>query len=387
MLAFRLKMPMNKDLTFEWADLIFERHIRPASCILGVLKGEGIGPEVMSEALKVLSAVREVSTCKIEISVGGPIGLEAESQCGKPLPDETRKYCADIFSRGGAILAGPGGGRFVYDLRRNFDLFCKINPLKPINEVSGAARIKQERLSNTDIVIVRDNSSGVYQGTESVELDGEKRVKGLYEHREVDVRRIITVAARVAARRSGKMMVVLKDGGLPQFSNLWRECADKIAEQYRVECSFANVDFAAYLLIQQAQELDVIVTSNLFGDILADLGGVLLGSRGMCYSGNFSASSAAVYQTNHGAAYDLAGKDIANPIGQILSLAMLLRESFGLVRESDIVASAIRNVLREGWRTSDISETGCRLAGTREMGDLISDAVVRNNRRVGILSN
>ena len=165
-----------------------------------------------------------------------------------------------------------------------------------------------------------------------------------------------------------------KDGGVPAISEIWRDCAVAAARAAGVECSFANVDLAAYLLIQHAHNLDVIVAPNLFGDVLADLGAVLLGSRGVSYSGNFSSRGAAVYQTNHGAALDLAGTDRANPMGQIFSLAMLLHESFGLTREAALIENAVSQVWREGWRTQDIAAPRHRVVGCEKMGDLVADA-------------
>ena len=367
--------------TIRWSDFIIDnpvcRQSQSDTCIIGVLKGEGIGPEVTAEALKVLSAIEEVAHRRFEVYSGGEIGLEAEIKYGASLPDQTSEFCRDMFSKGGAILAGPGGGRFVYNLRKRFDLFCKINPLKPIIELNGASRVKPEYIRGADIIIVRDNIAGSYQGKQSLEEGEQKIARCSFEYEEKNVRRIVEVAARIAASRSGRMMVVLKDGGLPSFSQLWRECATEIARRHAVDCSYANIDYAAYLLIQQARDLDVIVTSNLFGDVLSDLGGVLLGSRGMCYSGNFAADSSAVYQTNHGAAYDLAGKDAANPIAQILSLAMLLSESFSLARESSLIHKAVKAVLRDDWRTFDINEQSRRVVGTRQMGDLIAAAVIK----------
>ena len=141
--------------------------------------------------------------------------------------------------------------------------------------------------------------------------------------------------------------------------------------------SVLNIDLMAYRLLQEPKGFDVVVTPNLFGDILADLGAVLLGSRGLSYSGNFSGSGAAVYQTNHGAGYDLVGKNEANPVGQVFSLAMLLRESFGLVQEPLLMEEAVAEVWRQGWRTPDLTENGCRIIGTEEMGARIADALVR----------
>ncbi len=158
---------------------------------------------------------------------------------------------------------------------------------------------------------------------------------------------------------------------------MWKDCAGRAAEREGVDCECLDVDYAAYRLIQQPGAFDVVVASNVFGDILADLCGVLMGSRGLTHGASFSAAGAAVYQTNHGAAHDLAGADRANPVGQILSLAMMLRESFGLPREAALIEGAVAEVWRQGWRTEDLAGDGRRVAGTRRMGELVAAALQR----------
>jgi 3-isopropylmalate dehydrogenase len=159
---------------------------------------------------------------------------------------------------------------------------------------------------------------------------------------------------------------------------LWRACAEQIAAEEGVECLFLDIDHAAYHLLQHARDLDLLVAPNLFGDILCDLGGVLMGSRGLTYSANFTPAGAGVYQTNHGAAYDLAGTDRANPAGQILSLAMLLHESCGLSREAGLIERALADVWKRGFRTADLDLPGARVIGTREMAERVADAVVEH---------
>jgi len=383
--------PLKRDLFCQpnmWSDLVFDTPVRdrqmPASPMLGVLKGEGVGPEVIQAALNVLSAVESIGSKKFDISFGGPIGIEAELQSGKPLSDEVTDFCRNIFSQYGAVMAGPGGGRFVYDLRKQFDLFCKLSPLKVFEEIITAAHINPEHIRNVDILLIRENVSGIYQGQWSeISTPNEGRsATQFFLYTEKQVRRIIEIAARIASRRRGKMSVVIKDGGIPAISKLWRDCAIDIASNIGIEHFMLNVDHAAYCLIQNPKDFDVVVAPNLFGDILADLGAVLLGSRGLSYSGNYASDGAAVYQTNHGAAYDLVGKNEANPVGQIFSLAMLLRESFGLVSEACLIEDAVADVWRKGWRTADLMETGCRLAGTAEMGNLITENVIRLSKRI-----
>jgi 3-isopropylmalate dehydrogenase len=368
--------------TPRWTDCIFDSSISASTShgpfLIGVLPGEGIGPEVIRTALQALNALEQTSHRRFEIRFGGPIGLEAEARHGVSLCEEVVAFCREIFAEGGAILAGPGGGRFVYDLRRQFDLFCKLVPLRPADELVDAGRLKPEHVRGVDILVVRENGSGLYQGHwyESDAAGEGKKVEHRFHYTEREVRRIVDVGARIAACRRGRMTVVVKDGGVPGITRLWRHAGAEAAGRAGVQGSFLNVDYEAYRLIQHPQAIDVIVAPNLFGDILADAGAVLLGSRGLSFSGNFSSEGAAVYQTNHGAAYDLTGTDRANPAGQILSLAMLLRESFGLLSEAELLESALAAVWRDGWRTEDLTERGCRLAGTRQMGDLVARAVL-----------
>ena len=206
------------------------------------------------------------------------------------------------------------------------------------------------------------------------------------------MRDILRVAAGVAKRRKNRLSVVYKESGLPSISDLWKSCAEEIGDEFKLDWEMVDVDYAAYRLIKDARDIDVIAAPNLFGDILSDLGALLLGSRGMSFSGNFSKTGAAVYQTNHGAGYDLAGTDRANPIGQILSLSMLLRESMGLIPEADLVELAIQEVLGQGYRTFDIYEDGCQVVGTRELGERIANQILTTKGHVkdeftGIIAN
>lgn len=343
--------------------------------LIGVLPGEGIGPAVIDAALEVLSAVGSVSGRAFEVRFGGEIGLDAVALSGQALSRDVTAFCSEVFAAGGAMLAGPGGGRFVYDLRRTFDLFCKLNPLRSFEELRGASRLKPDAVAGVDLVVVRENLGGLYQGaSEGVPRPGRKVVH-TFSSSEDEARRIIEAGARLARQRRGRLAVVVKASGLPELSALWRDCARDAAMANGVDCAFLDIDYAAYQLLQAPRDLDVIVAPNCFGDILADLGGVLMGSRGLTYGASFSTGGAAVYQTNHGAAYDLAGTDRANPAGQILSLAMMLRESFSLSEEADLIEEALLQVWREGWRTADLAEPGCRLVGTRDMARCVTGAV------------
>jgi len=348
--------------------------------LIGVLPGEGVGPELVRSALLVLKALEEQAP-PFEVRFGGSIGLEAQQQAGCALTADVTEFCEEIFGAGGAILAGPGGGRFVYDLRRRFDLFCKLVPLRVSPALAGAGRLRREGVLDVDILLVRENVGGTYQGTwrEMTCLDGERTSEHTFSYTESQVRRILRVAARLAAGRRGDLAVVLKEGGLPAQSGLWRDIGQAEADRAGVRVSFVNVDLAAYRLIQEPRTFDVVAASNLFGDVLADLGGVLLGSRGLGFSGNFSGSGAAVYQTNHGGARDVAGQDRANPAAQILSLAMLLRESFGYFDLASRIETALEEVWESGIVTFDLAGGGRKVVGTAEMTARVAEAVAHAN--------
>jgi 3-isopropylmalate dehydrogenase len=357
--------------------------------LIGVIEGCGIGPDVVTAALRVLAAVEQATGLKFELRHGGPVGEEAEKQFGSVFPESTAQFFADIFERGGAILNGPGGGRFVYDLRQRFDLFCKFAPVQPWPELARETQISTDDLARLDMLIVRDNSGGVYQGSwKTRETDSGKFAEHTFHYTEAQVQRLAEVAARAAAARQGKMHVIIKDGGVPSISTLWREVSVAAARKHSVETLFMNIDLAAYEFIRNPSRFDVVLTPNLFGDILVDITGALLGSRGVTFSGNYDAAGHGVYQTNHGCAHDLAGADVANPAGQILSLAMMLRESFSLPDAAALMENALAETWREGWRTADIAEPGCDVVGTRTMTEKICHKVLqlaekpRNEARV-----
>ena len=369
--------------TRRWTDAVFRERPRASGTLnVGVLPGEGVGPDVIAAALTVLSAVESVSDARFATRTGGAIGRAAEASSGRALTEDVCGFCDDVFERGGAVLAGPGGGRFVYDLRRRFDLFCKISPLQPIAALMDAGRLKAQSVAGADILLVRENVGGVYQGEwrETADEREGRLCEHSFRYSERQVRRILGVAARLAAARRGRLSVVIKDSGVPGMSGLWRDLGREEAASAGVEVGFVDIDLAAYRLMQEPLTFDVIAAPNLFGDVLADLGAVLLASRGVSFSGNFSDAGAAVYQTNHGSAHDLAGQGRANPLGQVASLAMMLRESFGLAREAGWIDAAVEEVMRHGFRTFDVAEPGTTVVGTAEMGERIAAAVRRQAR-------
>ena len=331
--------------------------------VLGVVLGEGIGPEVVEAALIVLDAATRRAGLRFDVRRG------RESD-GRHI-EECVEFCRSIFTAGGAVLCGPMGGRFVYDLRAAFDLYCKLVPLRPSPALADVSIVRPERLTGVDVVIVRENVGGLYFG-ESGRREGGRVAYQHVLYSADQVARIIEVAARLARLRRGRLSVVVKTGGVPEVSALWSEHAATVASAHGVDLEVIEVDNASFQLVADPGRFDVVVAPNLFGDLLADAATVLLGSRGMSYSANFGPEGRAVYQTGHGAAHDLAGTDRANPVAQILSVAMLLRESFALAREALRIESAVESVLASGVRTPDIAGPGSRIVGTRELAECIA---------------
>lgn len=358
---------------------------RRAGCprVIGVLEGSGVGPEVVGAALKVLRSVEQATGLEFDVRRGGLIGEPAVATCGEWLPRATAEFCTDVFAHGGAILSGPGGGRYVYDLRRRFDLFCKFVPVRPSPELARAGKIAPQFLGDVDMLVVRDNSGGVYQGSwRETSTDLGRIAEHSFCYREHEVQRLLEVAARAAVARRRGLHVIVKEGGVPAITLLWRDVGEAVAQRYGVAIAFMNVDLAAYELIQHPAKFDVIAAPNLFGDILADVTGVLLASRGVTFSGNFDGLGHGVYQTNHGCAHDLAGTGVANPAGQILSLAMLLRESFDLDDAAALIERSLGETWRAGWRSADVAEPGCRVLGTEAMADKVAERILRSTETV-----
>jgi 3-isopropylmalate dehydrogenase len=354
---------------------------RPAS-LIGALPGDGVGPEVVEAALAVVRRLEAAGGAAVEVEYGGEIGRTAERSQGTALPDDVVRFCHGVFERGGAILNGPGGGRYVYDLRRRLDLFLKISPLQIDNGLAEVSPLRPENLDGLDVLLVRENVGGVYQGTseETRGPAGGRVVRHAFSYAEPEVRRFLDAAARLARSRRGELAVVTKEAGVKAISELWRECAEQAAAALGVELAIVDADLIAYRLLQRPQAFDVVAAPNMCGDVLSDLAAVLVGSRALSYSGNFSPDGDAVYQTNHGAAYDIAGTDRANPVGQILSAAMLLRHSLGLEREADAIEAGVRQAWRQGARTADLDGVSDAAVGTQEMAAMVADAAAADLR-------
>jgi 3-isopropylmalate dehydrogenase len=356
------------------ADALARGRARP---LVGIFPGEGIGPEVVGAALRVLDAVESATGVRLERLMAPSPGQVTEPA----MLAAASSFFQQVFERHGAVLSGPLGGRCVYDVRKRFDLFVKLAPICPLPALHGAVRFKTHVLRDVAFVIVRDNAGGVYQGQWSEETgNGDGRVaRHTFSYSEAQVRRLARVGVRLAKNAGQPVHVVLKDGGIPSISALWRDVFQQVATEEGVLCVPLNMDLAAYQLLQHPEQFAVVVTPNLAGDMLADAGAVFLGSRGMSYSANFSDDGRAIYQTGHGAAKDLAGADTANPLGQILSLAMLLRESLGLPQVAARIEQAVEDVLRSGWCTRELDMPGGHCVGTRRMGELVAQAVGRGS--------
>jgi len=345
--------------------------------LVGVVPGEGSAPEVIDATCHVLRAVAQRGDIDLRLRYCPTNDYLCTRNCRANLSDELAMFVSETFGAGGAILAGAVGGRFVYEMRRRFQLYYKLNPLRSYRELSNVCRLKLNSEA-IDIVLVRENLEGIYSG-DSIETRGQdgRTVVHTFVHHEKQVRALLEIGASIAAQRRKCLVVVGKNSGTPVVHDLWRRCAVEVSEAAGVQASVLDIDYAAYKLLQEPETLDVIAAPNCFGDILSDLGGVLAGSRGLTFGASYSDTGAAVYQTNHGAAHDLANSNNANPAGQIFSAAMMLRETFRLRQEARLIENAVLAVWHDGWRTNDLAEPGCKIAGTREFGELVAEQLPR----------
>lgn len=344
--------------------------VRKGEVLIGALIGEGVGGEVMPVALGLLETLARKEGVKVTVRTGGAIGHQAKRACGSSLSEETVAFTHEIFSAGGALFCGPGGDRFVYELRKAFGLFCKLTPIRPFPELADTGPLRPAVTAGVDILAVREGLGGLYQGewTEGKDAEGLRWASHGLRYTETMVRDILTVAIAAATRRRKLIHLVVKPGGAPSISGLWSDCARAMTTAAGVRCVELEIDNAAYQMTANPGQFDVIVSPNMFGDVLADCGAAALGSRGLSFSGNFNHEGHGVYQTGHGAAHDIAGKGVVNPIGQILSLGMMLRESFGWPEADDALRGAIRDVLREGLSTADIPLPGGKVVTTEAFG-------------------
>ena len=354
-----------------------------------VIPGDGIGPEIVREARKVLDQVGKVfghSFDYTEILMGG-CSIDAY---GVPLTEEAletaRKSDAVLL---GAVGGDVGNSRW-YDvapnlrpeagllaIRKGLGLFANIRPAYLYKELAGACPLKKEIIGDGfDMVIMRELTGGLYFGDRYTrEVDGVMTAVDTLTYNEKEIRRIAVKAFDIAMKRRKKVTSVDKANVLDS-SRLWRKVVEEVAADYpEVELSHMLVDNCAMQLVMNPGQFDVILTENMFGDILSDEASMITGSIGMLSSASMNESKFGLYEPSHGSAPDIAGKDMANPIATILSAAMLLRYSFDMDREADAVEKAVQAVLTEGYRTGDIMSEGCTRVGTCKMGDLIAERI------------
>lgn len=353
---------------------------------IALLSGDGVGPEIVSEAVKVLKAVEKKFNIDFvfeEALIGGC----AYEKHGTPLPQET----IDICKNSDAVLLGAVGD-WKYDtlppevrpekallgIRKALNLFANLRPAIVYDELTASSPLKAEIVSGVNIMIVRELTGDVYFGTpRGIEtINGEKVGFNNMIYTESEIERIAHIAFQTAMKRNKKLCSVDKANVL-DVSRLWREVMERVAKEYpEVELSHMYVDNAAMQLIRAPKQFDVIVTGNIFGDILSDEASMLAGSLGMLPSASLSDEKISMYEPIHGSAPDLKGQDIVNPIATILSAAMMLKYSFGLSEIHDTIESAVKSVLKEGYRTKDIlTESSQILVGTAQMGDLIANKI------------
>ena len=354
-----------------------------------VIPGDGIGPEIVREARKVLDQVGRVyghSFDYTEILMGG-CSIDAY---GVPLTEEA----LETAGKSDAVLLGAVGGDVGnsrwYDvapnlrpeagllaIRKGLGLFANIRPAYLYKELAEACPLKKEIIGDGfDMVIMRELTGGLYFGDRyTKEVDGVMTAVDTLTYNEKEIRRIAVKAFDIAMKRRKKVTSVDKANVLDS-SRLWRKVVEEVAADYpEVELSHMLVDNCAMQLVMNPGQFDVILTENMFGDILSDEASMITGSIGMLSSASMNESKFGLYEPSHGSAPDIAGKDMANPIATILSAAMLLRYSFDMDREADAVEKAVQTVLTEGYRTGDIMSEGCTRVGTCKMGDLIAERI------------
>ena len=352
---------------------------------IALIRGDGIGPEIVEQAVAVLDAVAEKFGHSFRYAEA-PMGGCAIDAFGVPLPKESLATCLAADS----VLLGAVGGpkwdaqppenrpeRGLLQLRGAMGLYSNIRPARMFSDLRSACPLREDiAAKGIDFVVVRELIGGVYFGKHSTEeRDGQKVATDIMSYSQEEVRRIAHVAFQMARKRRGIVTSVDKANVL-DTSRLWRETVCAVATEYPdVELRHMYVDNAAMQMIRDPSQFDVLVTENLFGDILSDEASQITGSIGMIPSSSMGQGSRGLYEPIHGSAPDIAGQDKANPIGTVLAAAMLLRYSFDLTAEADAVEAAVDAVLQAGYRCGDIMEPGCHLVGCREMGRQICKKV------------
>ena len=355
---------------------------------IALLAGDGTGKEVTDEAVKVLNSLGEKFNIKFNFSPA-LIGGCAYDKYKTPLPDIT----LEIAKKSDAVLLGAVGD-WKYDslppevrpekallgIRKALNLFANLRPATVYPELTQLSPLKEEYVSGTDIMIIRELTGDVYFGTpKGIETkNGEKFGFNNMCYYESEIRRIAHVAFKTAMQRNKKVCSVDKANVL-DVSRLWREVVTEVAKGYpEVELSYMYVDNAAMQIIRNPKQFDIILTGNIFGDILSDEASMLSGSLGLLPSASLSDTNLAMYEPIHGSAPDLKGKNVVNPIATILSAAMMLKYSFNLSEAHDCIVNALRKALQDGYRTADIMQEGKTLLSTSQMGDIIAKYIKNN---------
>ena len=353
---------------------------------IGVIKGDGIGPEIVTEAMKVLDKAGEVYgfDCSYEQLLLGGASIDVH---GVPLTDETvakAKACDAVLmgSIGGDAKTSPWyklepskrPEAGLLKIRKELNLFANLRPAVLYNELKGACPLKEEITEGGfDLMIMRELTGGLYFGErKTVEEDGVRKAYDSLTYNENEIRRIAKRGFDIAMKRRKKVTSVDKANVLDS-SRLWRKVVEEVAEDYpEVTLEHMLVDNCAMQLVRDPKQFDVILTENMFGDILSDEASMVTGSIGMLASASLNDTKLGLYEPSGGSAPDIAGKGVANPIATILSAAMMLRFSFDLDKEADAIEQAVSQVLKDGYRTIDIMSEGKKQIGTVEMGDLIA---------------
>jgi 3-isopropylmalate dehydrogenase len=364
---------------------------------IAVLRGDGVGKEVSKGAIEVLKTIGQQFGHEFHFQYG-LIGGEAIDLEGTPLPQET----IDVCKQSDAVLLGAVGGpkwdqnpaylrpeKGLLQIRKALNLFANIRPVTTYNALTDISPLKQDIIEGVDFVIVRELTGGLYFGKpsgRSVDENGEETVVDTLQYKRSEMERIIYKAFEMAQTRKKKVTSVDKANVL-ESSRMWREVAEEISKEFpEVELEHMLVDNAAMQLIRYPKQFDVVVTENMFGDILSDEASMLTGSMGMLPSASLSSDGPSLYEPIHGSAPDIAGQNIANPIATILSAAMMLRLSFGMEKEAKAIEKAVDQVISAGHRTADIQRAGKAPVQTTEIIDQIKAALVEDGAISSIMS-
>lgn len=353
---------------------------------IAVLPGDGIGKEVTRGAVDVLRAIGERFGHQFSFTYG-QIGGGAVDETGTPLPDET----IDLCKESDAVLLGAVGGpkwdrlpvhlrpeKGLLKIRKELGLYANLRPTLYYSSLAEASPLKKEIIEEVDLLMVRELTGGIYFGKPSerqAEGDQESVVDTLFYKKE-EMTRVIKLAFQLAQNRNKKVTSVDKANVL-ESSRMWREVAEEIAKDYPdVTLEHMLVDNAAMQLVRNPKQFDVVVTENMFGDILSDEASVLTGSLGMLPSASISENGPYLYEPIHGSAPDIEGQNLANPLATILSAAMMLRLSFGLEEEATAIEAAVDHVLSSGYRTKDIASLGSKVVSTSEMVEEVTTTIL-----------